>query len=78
MRKVLGGLLLAMGILIAGASGLCSLWLVAAVFTEGNNSLADISEGLPVLLVFGGVPFAGGIGLIVAGRYLIKYDDGPS
>jgi len=67
MKSLLGGLLLAVGILLAGVSGLCSLaFLVMGI---GDGGLADI---LPLLLVVGGLPFVIGVGLFFGGRSLLR------
>ena len=67
--KTLGGILLGVGILIAGLSGLCSLIFFA---TEATSSHSNWSEVLMMDLMFGGIPFAIGVGLIFLGRHLIK------
>ena len=67
MKLILGGILLAVGILIAGASGLCSL----AVLFGGGVSSSDLSM-LPLVLVVGGIPFAIGCGIAFGGHVLIK------
>lgn len=72
MNKMLGGCMLGAGILIAGLSGLCSLVLI---LTEMPLTARDLSEGLPVVLVIGGVPFLLGIGMLFLGRFLIRKDD---
>ena len=76
MRKLMGGLLMAAGLLIAGASGLCSLWIIGVGLSETNNTtmMDDLMSGLPIVLIFGGIPFAGGIGLFIGGRYLTRSD----
>ena len=64
MREVLGGILMAVGILIAGGSGLCSM---AVLFTPGEYS------GLrmwPAVLTVGGIPFAAGLAMAFGGRAL--------
>jgi hypothetical protein len=63
MKMLFGGILLAIGILIAGASGLCSL---AILFGFGGFSM------LPVVLMVGGIPFAVGAALGFGGRALIR------
>jgi hypothetical protein len=73
MNKVLGGCMLGAGILIAGLSGLCSLMLI---LSEMPLTARDLSEGLPVVLVIGGVPFLVGIGLVFLGRFVIRQDYG--
>lgn len=67
MKKLMGGILLAIGILIAGASGLCSsVFLIGSLGSPGTLGI------LPAVLLFGGPPFAAGVGLIVGGRALIN------
>lgn len=58
MKKLIGGILLGLGILIGGASGLCT-------------AVALISLG-PAALLFGAVPIAIGVGLFFAGRNLVR------
>ena len=66
MRGLFGGILLAIGILIAGLSGLCSLIVVFGSLANGQAV-----DALGMALVFGGIPLAIGVGLIFAGRALI-------
>ncbi len=68
MQKLLGGIMLAIGILIAGASGLCS-----AVFLI--SMIGQSLEMLPLIILFGGIPFAVGLGLFFGGRALIRSAD---
>ncbi len=68
MQKLLGGIMLAIGILIAGASGLCS-----AVFLV--STIGQSLEMLPLIILFGGVPFVVGLGLFFGGRALIRSAD---
>lgn len=68
MKTFFGGVLLAIGILIAGASGLCTV--VFFVTTVGRGS----ADAVPLMLVIGGIPFAVGMGLVFAGRALIRED----
>jgi hypothetical protein len=68
MKSLLGGILLAVGILIAGASGLCSLVFLGMGVSEPSG-LVDV---LPMILVVGGIPFAVGLGLFFLGRSLIR------
>ena len=65
MKLLFGGILLAIGILIAGASGLCS---VAVLFGSGG----EFSD-LPVVLVVGGIPFAVGAAMGYGGWALIRH-----
>lgn len=65
-----GFLLMAVGGLIALTAGACSVMVLASMGTAGSW------DGLPGLLmsvlVFGGVPFAAGAGLVIIGRYISK------
>jgi len=67
--KTLGGILLGIGILIAGLSGLCSLVLF---LTEATSSYSNMEDLLAMIMGFGGIPFALGLGMIFLGRHLIK------
>jgi len=68
VERFLGGLLFAAGALMSTLSGLCTGGLLLSwlptLFVQPSNALAS----LLILAVFGGVPFAAGVGLIVAGR----------
>jgi hypothetical protein len=71
-----GGLLMAVGGLIAGTAGLCLL--VVTVIGLGSN-LSDTSAfltileaGFPFVSEIGGVPFIIGLGLYFAGRALYR------
>jgi hypothetical protein len=71
VKRVLGGILLAIGILIAGVSGLCSgifvISMIGSIFTYGLDP-----DGLMLMLLFGGLPFMAGVGLILAGHALVR------
>ena len=66
MKTVLGGILLAVGVLIAGGSGLCSLLVL---FSSGGMGGLTM---IPAVLLFGGVPFAIGAGMAFDGHALIR------
>jgi hypothetical protein len=66
MKQLFGGILIAVGILIAGVSGLCSL---AVLF--GNGEMTGFSM-LPLVLVIGGLPIVLGVLIAVGGRSLIR------
>jgi hypothetical protein len=68
MKSLMGGILLGAGILIAGASGLCSLVFLAMGVTEPGGLMSL----LPMILLIGGIPFAIGLGLFFLGRSLIR------
>jgi hypothetical protein len=68
MRVLFGSILLAIGILIAGASGLCSLVFLVSMMSSRGGGIG----ALPLVLLVGGIPFAIGAGLFLAGRSLIR------
>jgi len=65
--KIVGGILMAIGILIAGASGLCSLMVLFGPSGEFSGM-----EMWPMVLLFGGIPFAVGAAIGYAGYALIR------
>ena len=75
MNRLIGGVLIAIGILIAGLSGLCSVYLVVSSMPL---SMAEVSDGALVLLLFGGVPFVLGLATIWGGRVMLRDGDGES
>ncbi len=68
MKSLFGGILLGAGILIAGASGLCSLVFLVMGLSEPSG-FVDVA---PMVLVVGGIPFAIGLGLFFLGRSLVR------
>lgn len=71
MKMLFGGLLLAIGGLIALLSGLCSAYFVLMMLGGGGN--AEAVGGMLFLVLFvGGIPFAIGLGLFFWGRSLIR------
>ena len=70
MKKLFGGILLAIGILTAGAAGLCSALCLIPGFVPGGRYL----DTLGIVALVGGIPLAIGIGLIFLGRHLLKPD----
>ena len=66
MRGTWGGSLVAIGILIAGASGLCSM---AVLFTPGEFSGLKM---WPTVLLIGGIPFAFGAAIGLVGLALVR------
>jgi hypothetical protein len=66
MKSLFGGILLAIGILIAGASGVCSL---VVLFSSGEFGGSGM---LGAVLLIGGIPFALGAAIAFGGQTLIK------
>lgn len=77
MAAFFGGALMAVGILIATLSGLCS---GAVIIGDLIKALRDGSSapfgGGGVLLVFGGLPFLVGLALFVIGRSIYRLAGG--
>lgn len=67
--KTLGGILMGVGILIAGLSGLCSLLLFLTEMTSPYSNMEDL---VAMILGFGGIPFAIGLGMVFVGRHLVR------
>ncbi|MEO9131877.1 MAG: hypothetical protein ABI240_11780 [Sphingomonas sp.] len=73
MMKFFGGLLLAIGILIATLSGLCSAWFLVMTLSDTGSGGEFRGTGLlPFIAVIGGLPFLSGIGLFYWGRWLLR------
>jgi hypothetical protein len=70
--KFFGGLLMAIGILIATLSGLCSVWfLVMSLAPTGGGEFSGMGM-LPLIALIGGVPFVTGLGLFFGGRAMVR------
>lgn len=78
MKQLMGGILVAVGILIAGASGLCTVTYAVYVVTAAVKNFSSVAANLPLVfglpLVVGGIPFLIGLGLFHAGRKLNRND----
>ncbi len=78
MKALVGGILLAAGILITCASGLCSMvYFGIGLATVVHQHSADeavtvLFSGLMLWIVVGGIPLVLGIGLVFAGRRLLR------
>jgi hypothetical protein len=66
MKVVLGGIMIAIGVLIAGATGLCCVMLIA------NAGAITGPEAFVTMGLYAGLPFAAGVGLILGGVSLIR------
>ncbi len=73
MRSFFGAILLGAGILIAGLSGLCTVFALGSALLGGMSH--EEMTYLPAVLIFAGVPFVIGIGMFFAGRHLIRTAD---
>jgi hypothetical protein len=76
MKGVIGGILLAVGILIMGASGLCTIAVIGSSFMSPNEWTGGGVDGffgsLMIVLMFGGIPFLVGLGIFFLGRSLVR------
>jgi hypothetical protein len=68
MTRLFGGLLLGIGLLVMTCSGICSLVVIIAGFSEAMREPSVIM--LPLLI--GGVPFVIGLALFFWGRALLR------
>lgn len=72
MKMLFGGLLLAIGGLIALLSGLCSAYFMLVALGSGGDMINQLPGMLVLVLFIGGIPFAIGFGLFQWGRSLIR------
>lgn len=76
MEKLIGGILLAVGALIAGASGLCTLVVIGSSLASPNEWTQGGASGLfgsfMIVLIVGGIPFLLGAGLFLLGRRMLR------
>ena len=70
MKQFVGGLLLAIGILMMTGSGLCTLWIIGAGLS--SMRIGEALAALPIPLIVGGIPFAIGLGMFFGGRALLR------
>lgn len=70
--RFFGGLMMAAGGLIAVSAGLCSAVVSVMGLTDGGNTTELITMGLPLVLLFGGIPIAIGLTLFFVGRRLYR------
>ncbi|MEO7688703.1 MAG: hypothetical protein ABIS51_05405 [Sphingomonas sp.] len=72
MTKFFGGLLMAIGILIATLSGLCSAFFLVMTLGDTNGAQFGDAPMLLMIAVIGGLPFMSGVGLFFWGRWLLR------
>lgn len=78
MQKVFGGILLGIGILIAGLSGLCSLFAAMDLLFSGRSGGGENFLDWPTLFFVGGIPFAIGFGMAFGGWKLLNAGSAPT
>jgi hypothetical protein len=69
MRQVVGAILMAIGILIGGGSGLCALIFLGLGVMDGSHPSEVFAYALAVCM-----PLLLGAGLVFAGRYVQRSD----
>jgi hypothetical protein len=69
VARFFGGLLMAVGGLIAVTSGLCSLAILTMGAVSSGN---DLGDSIPLVLLVGGIPFGIGLALFFIGRRLYR------
>lgn len=73
MSRATAIIMVGAGILIAGTSGLCSLWFLANEIMFPETAIGgDWAASLMLVVVSGGLPFAIGVALVIGGRYEIR------
>ncbi|NKJ41386.1 MULTISPECIES: hypothetical protein [unclassified Novosphingobium] len=70
MTRLIGAILQAVGLLIAGASGLCSAWFTIMMGTSGD--FGPLPGLLLLVALFGGIPFAFGLGFFFLGKRIAR------
>lgn len=71
MRTLLGAILMAIGVLIAGTAGLCgAILLVVAAATSQSTNAAEVMEVAAMVIA----PLLIGVGLFYAGYQVQKTD----
>jgi len=71
VKTFFGGLLMAIGLLIAVLSGLCSAVFLTK-FAVGSGGGGFNGAGLMIVAVVGGLPFLGGVGMFFGGLTLVR------
>lgn len=72
MSRLFGGILQAAGILIAGASGLCSLVFLGSIIDGNAQFGSELAQILMLVALFGGIPFVIGIAMFRWGRTIVR------
>ena len=76
MKRLFGGIMVAVGVLLMTGSGLCSLAVIGSSLQAGSRG--DLSI-IPLALIVGAIPFGMGFVGVWFGRTLIREadDDAP-
>jgi len=70
IKRIVGLVLITVGVLWTAASGLCSAGFFVTLLTEGGGDLREALSILPMILLVGGFSTGLGIVLYVVGRAL--------
>ncbi len=68
MKRLFGGIFVAVGVLMMTGSGLCTIRIIIGALMGGSNSLTFV----PIAGVVGGLPFLAGFGIFRLGRRLTR------
>jgi ABC-type branched-subunit amino acid transport system permease subunit len=74
--RFLGVLLIAVGALMAGLCGLCTLAIVGSTLLQSNGQAESLAY-LPIVLLLGGAPTVFGLLAIWAGVVLVRVKRAP-
>jgi hypothetical protein len=78
MSKLVGSIMIGVGLLIAGLSGLCSVAFGVMLLGSSGVDAKVILQWLGAVAVFGGIPFAIGLGLFFGGRSVVRKAEGAN
>ena len=78
VQRFFGGLLMLVGGLLGGLSGLCTLWFIGGTIVSsmqgqlGGGALSSyVWEWVGMGLIVGGLPTVVGVGLFFLGRWMV-------
>ncbi len=72
LGRFVGGLILAVGLLIALLSGACTLAVAGPSLLGVLRGESGAGGGIVLALIFGAAPFAGGVALVLLGWSIVR------
>ena len=71
MRNLFAGILMTLGLLICGTTGLCTLWFLAGSAMEAANGgrIDILLSAFGMATLVGGIPFAIGLFMFFLGKH---------
>lgn len=73
--KFFGWLLMAIGVVVAGTAGACTIFVGVPFVLSTLSYPQGIPETVGLMLVFGGIPLVVGVGVFLGGRWLARKGD---